>query len=203
MLTRGSHCGAGATPVAPDTGGDHKDRLQQMEKIMHSNKKSWAALALAAAAVVPLGLAAPAHASTYKDGCTVTPKAPYFAGTYTAGNVPEVYYPYDLTCLASNAAMSVEVKTETWESDLAGRAGDVDANGVDNADDEYIGQATSNTNFGSPGGSRTVLIKGVLPHTDTDSNEEVYHKVKFRVTSGLVTGGWTNFELTQATKIWW
>lgn len=161
------------------------------------------ATALLAAAALPLGLATPAGASTTKDGCTVTPKAPYFAGTYTAGNVPEVYYEYELTCAASSAAMSVEVKTQTWESDLAGRAGDVDADGVNNADDEHIGNATTVRSFTKAGGTKTVKVLGVLPHTDTDSNEEVYQKVKFRVTSGAVTGSWTAFELTSATQIWW
>jgi hypothetical protein len=99
--------------------------------------------------------------------------------------------------------MSVQVKSQTWEADLAGRAGDVDADGVDNADEDYIGQVTTTKSFTKAGGTRRVNVKGVLPHTDTDANEEVYHKVKFRVTSGAVVGGWTSFELTSATRIWW
>ena len=162
-----------------------------------------AAIAVLTTAIVPLGMTSPAQASTTKDGCTVTPLAPYFAGTYTAGNVPEVIYPYEVTCSASSAAMSVQTKTETWEADLVGRAGDVDADGVNNADEDYIGTATTTRSFTKAGGTRTVNVKGVLPHTDTDANEEVYHKVKFRVTSGAVTGSWTAFELTPSTQIWW
>ena len=167
--------------------------------------KSKVVLAVAAAAAAPIGvgLATPAQASTFKDGCTVFPRAPYFAGTYTAGNVPEVYYPYDVSCLPANASRTVEVKTETWESDLTGVAGDVDSDGVNNPDDEYIGQATTSRSFTSLGGFQTVRVKGVLPHTDSDGNEEVYHKVKFRVTGAGIQGSWTSFELTQATRIWW
>ena len=174
-----------------------------MGTVMNTNRKSRVALSVVAAAVIPLALAPSAQASHTQSGCTVTPQAPYFAGTYIAGNVPEVYYPYDLVCVPSPAAMSVEVKTETWEQDLFGRAGDVDANGVDNADEDYIGQAITNTSLGSNGGARTVLVKGVLPHTDTDGNEEIWHQVKFRVTSGLVTSPWTSFHLSQPTRIWW
>jgi hypothetical protein len=174
-----------------------------MEKIMNTNRKRMLGLAVAVVAVIPLGLASPAQASQSKSGCTITAKAPYFAGTYTAANVPEVYYPYDLVCLASTASMSVEVKTETREQDLAGRAGDVDADGVNNADEDYIGAATKTTNFTSAGGSKTILIKGELSHTDTDGNDEVWHQDKFKVTSGNVHGQWSNFDLSQPTRIWW
>jgi hypothetical protein len=162
-----------------------------------------AGVTTAALAALTVGVHAPAQATTWSSGCSVTPQAPYFAGTYTAGNVPEVYYPYVVTCLPSSAAMSVEVKTETWEADLVGRAGDVDADGINNSDEDYIGQATTTRSFTALGGTKTVKVKGVLPHTDTDSNEEVYHKVKFRVTSGAVTSAWTPFELTASTTIWW
>lgn len=165
--------------------------------------RTLAALAALSTLALPLGMATPAQASTTRDGCTVTPYAPVFAGTYTAGNVPEVNYVYEVTCAASTAAMSVEVKTETWESDLTGRPGDVDANGVNNADDEKVGTATTSRSFTKAGGTKTVTVKGVLPHTDTDANEEVYQTVKFRVSSGSVTGSWTAWELTAATRIWW
>lgn len=160
-------------------------------------------LALVAAAALPLAVAAPAQASTTKDGCTVTPLAPEFRGTFNAAAVPYVYYPYDVSCIASASGLSVEVRTETWEQDLDQRAGDVDANGIDNADEDRTGSATSTRAFGTGGGSTTVDVRGVLPHTDTDFNEEVWQQVKFRVTSGPVTGGWSTFELTQPTRIGW
>lgn len=172
---------------------------------MKINKSRLTTLALAFVAVtaLPLGLATPAQAATTKDGCTVSPRTPEFRNTFTAANVPYVYYPYQVSCIPSASGLSVEVYTETWEQDLVGRAGDVDANGVNNADEDRIGSATSTRSFGAAGGSTTVDIRGVLPHTDTDSNEEVYAKVKFRVTSGPVTGAWSTPELTQATRVWW
>lgn len=163
-------------------------------------------VAAAVAVMAPLGLALPAQATTpLHDGCQLTAQAPYFAGSYTAGNVPEVYYEYDLFCLpAPNAAaFSVKVKLETYEQDRQGRAGDIDANGVDNADEDYIGQNTKTVNFSALGGFQTIRIKGVLPHTDTDANEEVWHKDRFQVTSGAVTGTWSAWDLSQPTQIWW
>jgi hypothetical protein len=160
-------------------------------------------LAILAAATLPLGMAAPAEAATTHDGCTVNPLPPEFRGTFNSAGVPYVYYPYEVSCGASASGLSVEVKTKTVEQDLAGRSGDEDADGVNNADEDPIGSATTTRNFNAAGGSKTVDVRGVLPHTDTDFNEEVYHKVKFRVTSGPVTGSWTAWELTAPTRIWW
>lgn len=174
---------------------------------MHSTTKTHRAatlaLGLVAAAALPLTVAAPAHASTTKDGCTVNPLAPQFRGTFTAANVPYVYYPYEVSCIGSAGGLTVEVRTETWESDRAGWVGDVDSNGIDNADEDRIGSATTSRTFGAAGGATVVDVRGVLPHTDTDFDEEVYHSVKFRVISGPVTGGWSTPELTQATTIGW
>ncbi|WP_426566067.1 hypothetical protein ACPPVT_05750 [Angustibacter sp. McL0619] len=166
--------------------------------------KTRAAVALAAVAAIPLAFAAPAQASTTRSGCTVTPKAPYFAGTYTAANVPQVYYPVDISCVGgAPTAVTVELNLQTWEQDLTGRAGDVDANGVNNADEDRIGSGSASRYFTTAGGSTTVNFLGTLPHTDTDSNEEIYDKTQFRVISGAVKGAWTNFEFSPVTKIWW
>jgi hypothetical protein len=174
------------------------------EKDMSTRKSRLATLSLAVAAVaLPLGLAAPSQAATTKDGCTVTPKAPEFRGTFNSANVPYVYYPFTVSCGASSGGLSVEVQTVTYEQDLAGRAGDVDANGINNADDELIGSATTTRTFTAAGGTKTVDVLGLLPRTDTDGNEEMYDSVTFRVTSGPVTGGWSTAELTQPTQIWW
>jgi hypothetical protein len=108
-----------------------------------------------------------------------------------------------VSCDASPGGLSVEVDMQTWEQDLTGRAGDVDANGVNNADEDRIGSANFTRSFGAGGGSTTVDVRGVLPHTDTDFDEEVYDKVRFRVTSGPVTGTWTSFEFSPVTTIGW
>jgi len=176
-----------------------------MEQNMNLNtsKLAAASFALVAAAALPLGLAESAQAATTKDGCTVNPLPPEYRQTSNPQNRPYVFYPYEVSCVASASGLSVEVFTETWEADLVGEFGDVDANGVNNADEDRIGSATSTRNFVPAGGSTTVDIRGVLPHTDTDFDEEVYHEVKFRVTSGPVTGNWSTPELTQATTIGW
>lgn len=170
---------------------------------MNKSRLTRLSLALAAAAALSTGLAAPAQADTTKDGCTVNPLPPEYRQTSNPQNLPYVFYPYEVSCIASPSGLSVEVKTETWEADRTGEAGDVDANGVNNADEDRIGSATSTRNFGAAGGATVVDIRGVLPHTDTDFDEEVYHKVKFRVKSGPVTGGWTTFELSDASTIGW
>lgn len=166
---------------------------------MSTTRKAWlSALAVAGAAALalPLGLAAPADAATTKDGCTVTPLEPEFRGTFTAGNRPEVFYPVEVSCVASATGLEVELDLQTWEQDILGRAGDVDANGVVNEDEDRIGSGSASRVFGTGGGSTTVDFQGRLPHTDTDFDEEVYSKVRFRVTSGPVTGRWTAFEFS-------
>ena len=75
--------------------------------------------------------------------------------------------------------------------------------GVDSADEDPIGSATSTVSFGPAGGTTIVEVRGVLPHTDTDSDEEVFAEVRFRVTSVPVTGGRSSPELTQATTVAW
>src|SRR5262245_46488860 len=117
-----------------------------MEKNMKLNMKSrLVAFPLAAAVVaVPLGLlgATPAQAATTKDGCTVTPLPAEFRGTFNPANLPYVYYPYEVSCVASPGGLSVKVVTTTWEADRAGWVGDVDADGINNADEDRIGSAT-------------------------------------------------------------
>jgi hypothetical protein len=181
------------------------DRLKTKGQEMIKNKSRLATLSLAlvAAAALPLGVAAPAQASTTKDGCTVTPLAPEFRGTYTSGNVPYVFYPVEVSCGASSSGLSVELDLQTWEQDRAGQAGDVDADGIDNADEDRIGSGSASRNFGAAGGSTTVDFRGVLPHTDTDFNEEPYGKVRFRVTSAPVTGKWTAYEFSPVSQIGW
>ena len=167
------------------------------------NTTKLATVAAIGMAALPLGLATPAHASESRDGCTITALDPYFAGTYDAYNRPEVIYSYELTCDPARGPRKVTVKTQTWEQDLAGRNGDVDADGVQNADDEHIGNATTTRKFSKAGGTKTVLVKGILSSTDDDGNDEMYHKVKLRVESGGVVGGWSDWDLSQAVRIWW
>ena len=167
------------------------------------NKKAKVALAVAAVAALPVALAAPAQASTTRGGCTVTPRGPVWSGTYTPAHQPQVYYPIDISCVAAPTAVSVELDLQTWEQDLAGRAGDVDANGVNNADEDRIGSGSATRSFTTSGGSTTVNFLGTLPDTDSDNSEELYSKIKFRVISGNVKGPWTNYEFSPVGVVYW
>jgi hypothetical protein len=108
-----------------------------------------------------------------------------------------------VSCVASPGGLKVEVTTTTWEADRAGWVGDVDANGINNADEDRIGSATWSRTIGAGGGTVTVDVRGVLPHTDTDFDEEVYSETTFQVTSGTVTGSPSVSELTMPTTINW
>jgi hypothetical protein len=147
------------------------------------------ALAIAVAGLVPLALAAPAHAATVvsHDGCTITVDAPLFTNHFNAGGAKLFDYVYHLTCVASPGGVSVEVKQDRDESDLVGRAGDPDA------PDEFTGSSTQNLAFVAAGATRNVTVRATLPTTndDTDLALEMYQATKIRVTSGLVTGSWS------------
>ncbi|MDN5795182.1 MAG: hypothetical protein L0H79_05450 [Intrasporangium sp.] len=81
--------------------------------------------------------------------------------------------------------------------------GDVDATGGDSADEDRIGSASTREEIIAFGGIDVGEFRRVLAHTDTDFDEEVYHKVKFRVTSGQVTGGWSTLEFSPVSTIGW
>ena len=47
------------------------------------------------------------------------------------------------------------------------------------------------------GETKNVLVRAALPVTDdTDGDEEIYEKVRFRVTNGAVTGTWATWNLS-------
>ncbi len=172
---------------------------------MNSMKTRLAGVGVAlVAAAVPLGMAAPAQATVTHDGCTLTAQTPSFRGLNSSGR-ELVNYPYTLVCLPApnGGSISVEVEITTHEQDLAGRFGDVDADNVNNPDDEYIGRAVTTIPFGSLGGVVARTVVGVNPLTDSDDNDEVYSKIRFRVTSGLVTGSWSGDEFSTPAPIFW
>ena len=107
-------------------------------------------------------------------------------------------YVYHLDCAASAAGVSVEVLHERWESDRLGWAGDPDAI------DDFQNSSTQTLSYGAAGGNKDRTLRVALPITtddDTDANYEMYQKVKFRVTSGAVTGTWSTPNLSAAQKI--
>ncbi|GAA4352225.1 hypothetical protein [Angustibacter luteus] len=164
---------------------------------MNRSRKLAITLALAAGVGAPLGVASSAQAvgTVTKDGCHLTVDKPAFTNHWTAGGLKQADYVYHLTCDPSLAGVSVEITHERWESDLAGAAGDPDAL------DEFTGTSTQNKSFPAAGATKDITVRAALPVTDdTDGDEEVYQKVRFRVTN-QIQGGWSAWNLSQAQSI--
>lgn len=127
-------------------------------------------LALAAALAVPALAAAPAHAHT-SSGCTINPLTPIFHGFNTSGT-KLINYRVSVTCTAGRTA---EVTQERWESDAWPNP------------DDHLGT----TNFVTSG---VTTLDNVRTLVDGElGNEEVYQKIRFRVSSNGVTSPWTGW----------
>ena len=129
-----------------------------------------AQLALTAvAAAAPLALALPAQASTTSSLCTVTPQAPVFDHLDSSGQKVIKY----ATTVYCQSGRSIEIQDQRWDDDTW--------DFIPSADDPY--------------GTTTVdkSVTKTLPDADAwgDDNEEMYHSVRFRVTSNGVTSPWT------------
>jgi hypothetical protein len=137
-----------------------------------------ALVTLAAAAAMPIAMAAPASAAT-SSGCTVTPLKPIFAGFNSSG-VKLVDYRIAVSC-ASNRTVSIQqhrYEEDDWP----------------NPDDSL-----GTTSFGTSG---VRILHNVRTLVNTESgNEEVYQKVRFRVTSNGVTSPWTSNEKSAVLSI--
>ena len=142
-----------------------------------------AQLALTAvAAAAPLALALPAQASTTSGLCTVTPQAPVFDHFDSSGQ-KVIQYPTTVYC---QSGRSIEIQDQRWDDDTYDL--------VPSADDPY-GRTTYNIPFNSTATMYKSFLQ-VLPDADAwgDDNEEMYHSVRFRVTSNGVTSPWTAWE---------
>ena len=142
-----------------------------------------AQLALTAvAAAAPLALALPAQASTTSSLCTVTPSAPAFDHLNSSGQKVIKYG----TTVYCQSGRSIEIQDQRWDDD----SWDL----VPSADDPH-GITTYNITFNSTSTVYKSAAK-VLPDSDAwgDDNEEMYHSVRFRVTSNGVTSPWTPWE---------
>ena len=142
------------------------------------NRAKIALVTLAAAAVVPITMAAPASAAT-SSGCTVTPLKPIFAGFNSSG-VKLVNYRISVSCTSNR---TVSIQQRRYEED-----------GFLNPDD-FLGATSFNTS-----GVRTLSNVRTLVNTES-GNEEVYQKVRFRVTSNGVTSPWTSYEKSAVLSI--
>jgi len=150
-----------------------------MSGIKLSNVRKFAISGAAAVAVaLPLAMvSAPAQAATTLSGCTVTPLRPVVVGQ--VGGVPQVKFSTRVQCAKDRI---IEIRDQRYEADApAGVAGD----------DSY-GNTRYLRTFDA---QRTIVVsKKDLVTSTENSNEEVYHRVSFRVATINGVSAWTNFE---------
>ena len=165
---------------------------------MFAKKTRMVGLSVAAATMaLPVVLAAPAQAITWHDGCSLTTTPAEFRSTWNSARDQGGVLPLPPRLPPPAQRRQHQRRGGGLHPGAGPRraAGDVDADGIDNADEDVIGKATKTLNYGTLGGNSVVDIRGLLPRTDTDLNDEVYSKVRFRVTSGFVPGSWSGYEL--------
>lgn len=145
-----------------------------------TRKAQFALTAIAAAA--PLAPALPAQASTTTGLCTVTPWAPAFDHLDSSGQ--KVIS--DGTTVYCQSGRSIEIQDQRWDDDTWDL--------IPSADDPH-GITTYTITFNSTATEYKSASKA-LPDSDAwgDDNEEMYHSVRFRVTSNGVTSPWTAWE---------
>lgn len=131
---------------------------------------------LAAGALLFVGVATPAGASTSAGGCTVGPVKPV-AYTNPAGD-QRVRYDVRVSCTAGGRI--VQVQQRHLESDFAA--------------DQLTGTAALSRTFTAVG-SVVLSSNRALPDTEV-FNEEILQSVRFRVLNpgGAVIAPWTNWE---------
>src|SRR4051794_32199541 len=124
----------------------------------------------------------PAHASTYSNGCTVTPLTPYWNGGFSPTGARLINFDVSMTCVALR---TVVVSQEALEDDLL-------------TPSDLLGTATLKTSFLGSGGTVTRTLVLAAPNTDPapDVLEEVYQRVAFTVVGGGVVSPRTPWERT-------
>ena len=144
-----------------------------------STKKRIAALAaVAASAALSVAMASPASANT-SSGCTVTPLKPIFAGFNSSG-VKLVNYRISVSCTSGR---TVSIDQQRYEEDPW-------PNG-----DHFLGSTSFSTSGVTTLSNVRTLVDGEL------GDEEVYHNVRFRVSSNGVTSPWTSYQKSSVLTI--
>jgi hypothetical protein len=133
-------------------------------------------------------LALPAQASTTTGLCTVTPWAPFFDHLDSSGQKVISYG----TTVYCQSGRSIEIQDQRWDDDTYDL--------IPSADDPH-GITTYTITFTSTSTSTSTSTvyesaAKALPDSDAwgDDSEEMYHSVRFRVTSNGVTSPWTKWE---------
>lgn len=147
---------------------------------MFAAKHALKALMALSAIAIPLGIGAPAHATVTSSGCTVTPLAPVFKNQWTATGDKRIQYPIAVTC---SAGRTITITDERGEADTTSA-------------DDLIGSSTLINSFVAAGGTVTRNITATLTDSDPwgDDNEEMYHRVRFTVSSNGVTSPVTTWD---------
>jgi hypothetical protein len=127
-------------------------------------------------------IAQPASAAS-REGCAVAPFKPVVAGLNESG-VKIIEYRIKVNC---SAGRTVFIQQQRWERDY----------GITHwrNSDDWQGASTFTRSYLTAAGSTTISVRRALSNTEGDE-EEPYHRVRFRVASGGVTGAFTPWQAT-------
>ena len=146
---------------------------------------------VAVAAAAFFGHGTDARASTTSNGCTVTPKTPLIWPELDELGRKVGRYPITFSCKYNHV---LDIEQQAFEQDN-GKPGDTGG-------DDVIYNWTWRKTFGSGGGSVTVYPNIYVSDTDSDANEELGHRVRFKVTShNGVEGSWTPWEQSSVISV--
>lgn len=129
------------------------------------------AIAASTLALTAGGVIAGSSPALAMDGCSIYVKPPRVIGLYDNG-VKKVRYEISSHC---NKRRTIEIEDKRMENDTFND----DQTGSGTWKKWYPGEGTWNLWWDAP-----------LPNTEP-SKEEIYHKARYRVSSGGVTGGWS------------
>jgi len=144
-------------------------------------------------ATVPAAQAAPTAASTQAGivhaaavqasagPCSVTALKPYFSGRFTLSGKKIVVYPIRVTC--TRGGVNVHLQQKLMEADT----------GPDETQRNWFTPPNTPLHFSSAG-TKTVYTEYRLNNLDWIGAEEVYHNVRFRVSSNGVFSPWRSVE---------
>jgi hypothetical protein len=159
--------------------GDRRRSADGLEIPMSFSRKALLALTGFAALAMPLAVAGSASAATNASGCTVNPLKPVYDHMNSSGQKVIKYE----TTVYCEPGRSIQIQDERFDQDWT------------SADDSY-GTTIYNIRFNGAATEYKSVLQ-VLPDADAwgDDNEEMYHAVRFQVTSDNgVVSAWTPWE---------
>ncbi|MBK7722120.1 MAG: hypothetical protein IPI32_07815 [Austwickia sp.] len=154
-----------------------------MSRTLKHSRRGRAAAILSAtvtAVALPVILASPAQAVSI-GGCTASPVRPYVVGLNPSGN-KLVRYDVNVTC---SPGRSVQLNQQVREEDTF-------------TDDTIVSRYV-NRSFAN-GGTQQISYTRTLPNTEL-GDEEMYQRIRFRVTSNGVTSPFTGWHKSAVRTI--